>query len=66
MATSLTPAGPPPPGVTPNFDNPTDTLLPVIVATGTLCITFTTVFVGARLIAKRTVSGFAIDDCTLT
>jgi len=62
MASTFTPAGSPPPGVTPNFDNPSDTLFPEIVATVTLSIAATTFFTVARLVAKKATSSFTIED----
>lgn len=63
MASTFTPLGNPPLGVTPNFDNPTDTLFPEIVATVVLSVLLTTGFTAARLVAKRAMTDFTIEDC---
>ena len=64
MASTFTSLAPPPEGITPNFIDPSDTLYPEIVATMVLCVSLTTVFTGARLIAKRSIASFALEDCS--
>ena len=62
-ASISTPADVPPPGVEPNFDgcNP---LFSIILTTTLLCGILTTLFASARLITKRIVSSFNVEDCT--
>jgi hypothetical protein len=68
MASTFIPAGAPPPGVIPNFDNPPDTLYTAMVTATALSISLTTVFTAARLVARLSIAqrpfvGFSIDDC---
>lgn len=65
MASTFTPAGAPPPGVTPNFENPQDTLYPGMVMTTSLIIAITTAFTAARLVARKSVASYAFDDCEI-
>lgn len=65
MASTFKPAGAPPPGVTPNFDNPQDTLYNAIVTTTSLIIAITTAFTAARLVARKSVASYAVDDCAI-
>lgn len=63
MASTSEPAGPPPPGITPNFDNPQDTLHSALMANSTLSVSLTTIFVFCRFVARGIGGSYAIDDC---
>lgn len=63
MASISEPAGPPPPGITPNFDNPQAALYPALMANSTLSVSLTTIFVFCRLVARGISGSYAIDDC---
>ncbi|TVY78271.1 hypothetical protein LSUE1_G006774 [Lachnellula suecica] len=62
MASTFDPAGSAPPGVTPNFIDPTDTLYPDIVGTVTVTLILSTIFTAARLVAKKATSSFSTED----
>ena len=63
MAGTFVPAGAPPPGIVPNFEDPDDTLESAIVATVTVIVSLTTVFTFARLVARISAPRFALEDC---
>lgn len=63
MASTSEPAGPPPQGITLNFDNPQDTLYPALIANSTLSVSLTTIFVFCRLVARGISGSYAIDGC---
>lgn len=56
------PADKPPLGLQPHFDS-TNPLFPSLLATVLLCSILTTIFTAARLIAKRLVSTYSVEDC---
>ena len=59
-----TPALMPPPGVVPNFINPSGTLEAVTNATMAICFAFTTIFVLVRLLTKYCVDRALLwEDC---
>ena len=62
MASAIEGAVPAPPGVTPNFDDPSS-LYTEIIATVILCFTLTTIFTALRLLAKRSFSPWTLEDC---
>ncbi len=62
MASNFAGAIAPPPGIEPDFVNPTS-LYPGIVTTVVLITSLTTVFAVARLAAKRSFSPWTIEDC---
>lgn len=59
-------AGVPPPGVTPNFENPSDNLRSVSYVTQTLTLVVVTAFVIVRFYAKHVALGnhWHTEDCT--
>ncbi|KAG5305447.1 integral membrane protein [Histoplasma capsulatum G186AR] len=64
---AITPIIPPPPGVTSNFDHPTDVLRTVNLVTQYLTIAVVTIFVATRLIIKYyRYSRFDIEDYATT
>jgi hypothetical protein len=65
MASTFTPAGSPPAGVTPNFDDPPDSLYSAIIVTTSLIIAITTIFTACRLTARGMTARISMDDCTL-
>lgn len=58
-------AAPPPPGFTPDLDNPDSMLRTVNYATQSLTLLFTTLFIVTRFYAKWKVlgGGVTMDDC---
>ena len=63
MPLSETPAGIPPPGVTPNFIDP-QTLVPALIAVNLVMILWTISFVVIRLyVNSHARRGLAMDDC---
>ena len=62
MSTSIEPAQIPALGSEPGFSS-ANTLYPSVLATVLLCVILTTLFTAARLITKRLVSTYDIEDC---
>ena len=62
MDTFFKGVGKAPPGIQSNFDNP-ESLYTVVVVTVAICLTATTIFTLARLIAKRSISTWTTEDC---
>jgi hypothetical protein len=58
-------AAPPPPGVVPDLERPTDVLKTCLYVTQGLTISFVTAFVGMRIFAKFRIFGGGLtwDDC---
>jgi hypothetical protein len=57
-------AGPPPPGIVPNFEHPAESMAVQVILAAVLCPVFTLFFVGLRLYTARTVIGrLQTDDC---
>ncbi|OKL59074.1 hypothetical protein UA08_05854 [Talaromyces atroroseus] len=65
MASTFAAAGPPPPGVTPNFIDPPDTLYCAIITTTSLIISITSVFAVCRLVARGMTARISLDDYLL-
>ena len=64
MSTTLGSVGVPVLGPEPDFTSP-NTLYPYILATVLLCSILTTLFAAARLITKRLISTYDIEDCEI-
>ena len=56
------PSAAPPPGSVSNF-HATDTQYPALLATAVCCFVLTTLLTVARLIAKRAISSWSLEDC---
>lgn len=55
---------PPPPGVTPNFENPEDVLYTINLVSQILSMVIITVFLALRVYVKmRVAPPFLLDDC---
>lgn len=58
-------AMPPPPGVTPDFENPKDQLNTIMIVTQALCMVFVTVFIFLRVWIRVTIlRSFTAEDCS--
>ena len=62
MSTAIEPAGSHPLGLESGFIGP-NTIYPSILATVLLCAILTTFFTAARLITKRLISTYDVEDC---
>jgi hypothetical protein len=57
-------AMPPPPGITPDFDNPKDELRTLMITTQVLCISIVSIFVFLRVYVRiRIMHDFGREDC---
>ena len=64
MSMTLAPVGVPFLGPEPDFTSP-NTIYPFILATVLVCGISTTLFAAARLVTKRLISTYDIEDCEI-